>query len=591
MSQQVRVPITPMDGFWPNAGAVGPGKRPNALIAGKNMMFLDRGLLRSVKGLGAAPAEALGGQRLYNVGNTVGAVRGKGSVVPGRGGSYVYVSVETGAGVILIGGLNFNGTGRKIRYSLAGIEYQAGLAAPPAPTIDEGASGTLNGAFSVMLTRVRTNALLDGGTATSILSESNGSPKSNTKAVENKKIKVTFPAVGVGLEQHNAWGVYFTEANTSEDGPWLRLKIELESTVAGGSRVLEYEFADGSLLDEEPPTSNDPPPDCDFVATLGNVRLAFNCYGLGSASGTFISPSKPGLPEAFPPLGVFEMSPPEPVVGFAARAAGGGLYIWGLQSVSEILLTGSTTQPAFPRAVWPEVGIPSPHGGCWAQDDFFAYTNQPARAIAGQSEPDTTFGHPVAEYMRALEPDASKWVVGFDPESDSVVYATNDTAVAYHRRLSNIMGMPIWSLPIDITTATEAAVVSMLTYKNKLLVGRDNAVYGWETGITNLPWFMVFARQDEPSAVDLKTFEGYVVHAKATGMTVRVFFDDADVSSTAAAYANATLNDALTGWHYTKRKYVNKLFKNFALRIDGVNAGEMVDGAEVAILYTPGQMI
>lgn len=446
-----------------------------------------------------------------------------------------------------------------------------------------------SGATALVITRIRTGGFLTGDAANkNIFHESNGSDPSNIVSFENKKLTVLFPAVGTGLDAHNAWGVYFTNANQGSIGPFLALmekmkqKVIMESDLAG-DRTFTFEFTDAQLLALQPPADNDPPPLGEFVAELANVKIVMNVEG-----GPEFQPSKAGFSEAYPPTARARLSPAEPVMGFTARPAEGELVLWTQNSIQSMQLTGNPFAPVLSRAVLPDQGIQSPHGGCFDKNSFYGFNGESGFfRLTVNGDLDLGFSLPVRDYVRDLGWDSRKVAVGYDPNTDSVVFCHEDIALAFHPSLSQAMGKPIWSPPITLNANPGAADTSTLTINGMLLIGRDGGAFFWETGTLDRTWFLVAARQDDPDPMDRKTIIGFRFSCKtptSSTVTAKLYLDYADTNGAATAEVATTAS----GGRYSKWKRINKRCRNFTLRLEGTKIDERLESMEIEMIHVQG---
>ncbi len=582
MAQQIEIPVNFIRGFWPSAAATGPNSIKDAAVNGRNVLFLGPGLVVSAKGLGVGPA-GLGGPRLYNLDDSIATVSGMGSVLRYRSLFY-FISVETGAGIINIPAANVSlaGTGGKLQYRTATQTLNAGLAAPEtAPTLEASMTAGLNNssATAVRITRIRTSMIV-GENSMGVYEESNPSPVSNVISVENKKIKFTnfpsAPAVG-NLDHHDAWGIYATASNAANSpggGGFLLLRIIPTSAVVAG--VYETDWNDNELEAVNPPTTNFPPPIGELVAGLGNVIFLLNTRG-----GNYYSASKAGILGAFSPLAEALMSPPGKIKGFTGRATDGELFAWSDNSLQSFILSGNPLAPIYNRAIWPNTGISSPMGGCFAERDFYCFVAKAGPVMLGSGgSAETAFALPVRNYILSLNWDPSIVSVGYDPVNNAVVYAHNDDALVYMRDLN------VWCLPVTLNANT-GQLSTLITFNGQLIVGKGAGLFTWEGGLVNQSWFIVTAKQDAPNPMDRKNLVGFRIHCDMDGLVAKLFIDDEDTETGTAKF---TLTDSLSGKHYTKWSdaLLNVPCKNFQLRLSGSKKDQKIDDILFKAFYVPG---
>lgn len=598
MAEPEMISLSIAEGWWPSAASTGPGRRPNSCRDGRNMLWLGPGLIRSAKGLGVAPPlSGVGAARLYILMDRIASVDGTGSIIPFRGSTELFITKEGGAGIIS-GSVIHDGTSGRLRYYANGARFNAGLVAPvlAVPSLSEGADSFINftsAAVAICLTRIRTTKFLEGGSDQSTLAESNGSEPSNIIAVTNKKVRLKFPAAGIGLDMHDAWGIYTTFLNNGSLGPFLFLRTIMEQDISP-DRMMDLEWMDSEISPVDPlPTSNNPPPLGEFVCNIGNVTIVLNTRAGMGDFGAYYAASKPGFFEHYSAFGEGQFSPPTKIKGFTARPSDGELVAWGEDAILAAQLTGNPTAPVLFRAILPDKGVASPMGACFADNELYCYNkaNGPFM-LDGIGNPDESFAVPVRDFIRDMDPpiDPSKVAVGHDPMSDGIVYCLGgDLALIYHRSLSRIMGMPIWSVPYELNGNLGAAVTSAILFKSQLVIGRDSGMFGFENGIAQPAWYVISAKQDRPASMGRKTILGKRLHVKASGMIAKTYLNDADPNG--AADADLTLTDTKTGDHYTNWLRFNRHCENWTLRVEGTNSDERIDDIAYMAMYEPGLMI
>ncbi len=545
-------------GFYPSAGLVGPTRVPNSAIDGQNILFLGPNLMKSAKGIGGGPGIP-GGKRLYLVGSKIGVVDGDGSVVAYTRDSYFYVS----SGQTTVGNLVLPSSNGALRFYYNGQSYNAGLPAPPVPTLVAGATGTSTGKYAIVITRKRT---VSNG-------ESNPSPRSNVLDVKAKKVRINFPPAPAlnSPDYHDKWGVYARPVNSPNNGPYLLLK-DVDVAITS----IELDWDDGDLAALEPPTDHDPPPMGKFVIALGGTLVVLGTFG-GAMTDVHagVSPSLFNQPDAFPPSLTTYLNPQESIIGLAGGAEG-EYYIWTKNSLQALLATSSPEAPVQVRTIWSKQGIQSPHGGCFANSEFYAFTGKagPVRLGAG-FEPDTVFALPVREWIRKLGWNAANVVVGYDPVYDAIVYMHGNIALAYMRSLG------IWSCPILLNAVGTAKAA--LTFEGALLIGVGNGIFEWEAG-NGLPqdWFITPAWQEAPRSGDRCTITGYRVCGDLAGTQLKseLLIDFSDTP----AY---TLTDTQPGAHYTDWTHINKRCRAFTIKHSGKGSDHYIYDTEIEMLY-PG---
>lgn len=561
------------EGYWPTAGLVGSERVPNSIRDGQNFLMLGPGLLKTAKGLLATTQT--GGQRLYLVGSTIQVVTGSGtgSVVPYINDSFWYVTSGSQA---IINNITAADTAGKLKYQLGGVEYTAGLTAPPklvlnassGPAISvSGTAGVLTGDYAVVYTKVRSQTG----------AESNGSPPSDVVSTSGKAIQILFPTPDPGQDM---WGIYVTDPGLATTGPFNFLKNVPSSQ---GSVLIDFTPAqtENGL---EPPTDNDPPPVGKFVANIGPIMVVLGTFG-GANTGVFagVSPSKSNNAEAFPAGFTTFLNPPETVIGFAARPTEGELILWTANSLQSLLYTGSAEAPIVSRALWPLTGILSPHGGCFADSQFYGFSGPSGPVRLGPNgDPDSRFAQPVREKMRLDGWDPTKVVVGWDSMEDAVVYMFQNTAIAYMRSIDK------WSPPVNLNVV--GTVESCITVGGQLFISmhgpNGSGLFKWEQGTVAQSAYIIFAWMEEPNGQDRKTITGYraTFNGLANNVTCDLLLDLDDTPVVNASLTTtAMMGDTIPKQSIWKR--LNKRCRYYTLKISTMGADKYIYDAQFSMLY------
>ncbi len=563
MTEIIPVLLSCENGFWPSAALTGPKRVPNSTRAlSRNFWILNGGLTKSAKGLGSALSGQVGNTQLYLVGSQIGALQ-SGSVVPHRGGIFLFA----GVGDVTIDGTVIGSANTALMYNTSTNAANAkavGLHQPAAPAIAEGAAGINSGSYAAVITRVRTET---GG-------ESIGSLPSVPISVKNKKIKLTFPAVENSSQ--NRWGVYFTNKGRGSTGPFFFLQ-DIDESALDGTRSHEFEFYDSQLGALEPPTDYDPPPACNFVATLGPVVIALGTFpGNGIAAG--ISPSVANKIDGYPALLTSFLNPLESIIGFCARPTDGELLLWTNNSLQALVLTGSASFPILPRPIWPTTGIQSKHGGCFAESVFYGYAGKAGPVRLSGDEPDTQFALQVMEFFRLENWAPESVIVAFDRIRNAVIFMGSGTSGPLAVPFMRDDG--VWSPPIVLPGAPQAAV----TVNGQLKISIGGALYDWEAG-SGLSWALYYAWMDAPIPHDRKTFRGYVgvVNTAAAALTIDLLLD---LSDTPVAGASTTTTGS--GYRTIDWSSLIELCKQYTLKLSATGADHNVDYMAAQIFHEAG---
>lgn len=563
MTQEYKIPLSCVSGFYPSAAIVGDDRILNSIRDGRNMWYLGRGLMKSAK-LPALSGVGLGGPRLYLVGSQIGVID-TGSVIIYKNGIFLFIgsgNVFVGTGQVGIGSslLAYN-TGFGL-----GTVKPVGLNQPGAPVVEVGGSGINSGSYAAVITRVNSTT---GG-------ESNGSLPSAPISVTNKKIKIVFGGLDGGQDR---WGIYFTPKGRATVGPFFFLKEIADSSIPGDRRV-EFEFYDSQLTSQQPPTDHNPPPQGTHVVNLGpNIIVLGTFPGNGAAAG--VSPSIANKIEAYPALYTTFLNPLGDVVGTTARPTDGETLVWTKNSLQALILTGSSAFPVLPRAIWPTTGIEGAHGAVFADSILYAYAGTAGPVRLGGLEPDTTFAEAVYEFIRSQNWDPASVVVGYDRVRDAVVYMGSGTdgnlALCFMR---SVQDGRTWSPPIELPGTPE----SCITVNGILKISINGQLYDWEAG-NGGNWYVIPAWRDDPDPSDRKTFRGYraVVNTGVSPVQFDLLLDLSDTPVASASQSTTGSGNRQTPW-----KLLNKLCRQFTLKASGSGAGHMLHDMQTVIWHEAG---
>lgn len=577
MARPFRQPLGFENGYWPTAGLAGRERVPNSIADGQNFLMLGPGLMKTAKGMLAVTQP--GGNRLYLVGSNIQAIvgSGTGSIVPYTSDSYWYLTdgaqptINTGGASSIV----LADTTGALKYRIGSTEFTAGLTAPAKLVLNAASAGLaaagagiLNGDYAFKYTRIRS--------ATG--AESNGSDPSDVISVANKMVTINFPATVAGQDM---WGIYATPAGAATNGPFLFLK-----NVTSSNTSHTFEFTSSQLGSLNPPTNNNVPPKGKFVATIGPTMVIIGTLG-GNNTNVYagVSPSKANNPEAYPFSFTTFLNPAESVIGFAARPTEGELILWTANSLQSLLFTGSDRTPIVSRAIWPLTGIMSPHGGCFADSQFYGFCGPsgPVR-LGSEGDPDSRFAQPVREKMRLDGWDPSKVVVGWDAMEDGVVYIYQNTALVYNRSLEK------WSPPVNLNIAGPA--VAAITVGGQLYISFQGAngltLAKWEQGTIPQSAFLQMAWQEAPDGQDRKTLIGYRATFDADSSNfvcdLLLDLDDTPVANGSLTTAGSMMS---TLPNQTIWKRLNKKCRYYTLKISTMGADKYFYDAEFALLYEP----
>lgn len=116
------------------------------------------------------------------------------------------------------------------------------------------------------------------------LGYNNPSPKAEVTLATGDQVRLTIPATDTTNGQ-DAWRIYastFTEQG-GVNGPWYFVKqINSPGDVAAAGGTYDLEWNDAEISGNERLTQdNDPPPECEFVATVSGYPVYVSCQGPG----------------------------------------------------------------------------------------------------------------------------------------------------------------------------------------------------------------------------------------------------------------------------------------------------------------------
>lgn len=493
-------------GFWPNQSIF--GDVPDTLIGGSNVVPRGPGFCAAFGGYGAN-AGGRACETMMPVKDTLGGLTA-GSVIYSRGDTYWFVgSGEVFVGTQSLGNATSNLT---FRIGISGGNIIAGVPMPisaPAGAHSETPPGSMTGTFSFKIAWKRSSTGEIG----------NASLPSATVVASGSKLSLTGPTVPTGIDRVR---VYVCARGFSTTGPWLFLS---EHTVAAGSPLSlpttvlgpynNGEWSDGDRANELAPINNFTPQALGAVGThvlaLGSVMVI-----IGDKGGYYYS--FPTKPETYSPLKFAAL--PGPVVGIQPRAADGWAYVWGSNYLAALIITPDGD--VIPRILWANIGLGNPDAGCLVESELFAFDGEPIRTTQA-GDPDTGFGLPVRDYMRA-----NLWgddvVVGYSPEWNAVVYFNGSVALAYYRSAD------AWSTPLTGLTGVRAAVT----------VGRELRVAASGTSMSS------YGNGSGTSAVAITPFRYFesLMHRKTT----RTFRVAAAGNYTVDLFTNGDLGTVKATW-------------------------------------------
>ncbi len=413
-------------GFWPNQSPQGPV--PDTIIAGTNCVPHGPGKLVAFNGYSSAA----------------------GTGVYYRNASYWWI----GSGTVVVGSTNIGSASSSLQYriGLAGTTYTAGVVTPGTPVLATNGAGNMSGTYSVKIAWKRSWSGAVG----------NASVASAAVSASSNKLQLTLPAVPSGATAVDRVIVYSSARGFAATGPWLFLSehpVTPNPITALGPNG-NGQWADGDRAAELAPIDNDTPPTGTHCCGLGNLMVVLGCYG-----GSGVAWSNPASPEAFNPNNVAFL--PADVIGLLPRASDGFAYVWGSNYLAAIVLVPGGL--VIPRTMWGNTGMSGADNACLVESELWGYTDEPVRTTQ-DSAPDTSFGLPVRDYMRANWTTPANVVVGYSPRDNAVVYSYGTESLAYFR------SMDAWSTPL-----TGGSIQAAVTVGQQLRVAVGTSLFSFGT--------------------------------------------------------------------------------------------------------------
>lgn len=569
-------------GYYPSSANAGLDKVADSLEDGRDMFVLTAGLLESANGF--SPSGDTGDDVMMLAGSSLATIN-RGSVYPYRGGSIFAIGSGTvryqnnilagGASSTLKVSIPDPGTGILSALQTVGLAQPSAVVLSEASGMGVNQDGTsvdststkISGSYSAVVTIERT----------SLGSESNGSIPSNIISIKDKKIAVAFGTAVSG----DRWKIYFTARGKGSSGPHLFIYTVLESVVAAQpGRKIFIEFNDSQLQPELPPTDYNVPPTGTHGAALGPHNIVLGTFR-GNVSGIAagVSPSIVNKVEAFPASATSFLNPYEDITFMTQRPTDGELVIGTANSLQALLLTGSSLIPVFTRAIWPQTGVLSRNGGCFAESTLYIYSGKagPCRLIG--TEPDTDFALPIYEQLRYEDWSPSAVVVGYDRGRDCVVFMGNGTSGNLGFVFMRTRG--IWSPPMNLPGTVQSAV----TIGGVLYISVANVVYIFEGGNGTAHYFRP-AWQDGDAPMEVKAIINYRMKARIKNASMTIdFLRDFNLTPVTGCSQTTAGNG---GDVWSKNKSLNRYCKTFTFKIGSTGAGHRYDALQAWYLFESG---
>lgn len=392
---------------------------------------------------------------MMNLGAGYGGVSNYGSVI-----LFFNILLAAGSGTVTRNGSSVGSVSDNLAIDSGSGLVAAGVPAPGAPTVSATPPtvGRLVGSYSLALTAVRLLGPVTG--------ESSRGPASVAVSLLNKKFRVTaWPSTPAGCSAaRDKWGLYFPFRGFPTQGPWRHL-IDIPMNTG---LPYDIDFLDGEL-GHLAPLDHDVPPAFKFAFSIDNVVV-------GVAVGGQLWPSVPLQPDAFPPDKVVMLARGEDVVSCRSSGGSGRIALACANSVHEVVSSGDDTiSPiiAYPR--WPTIGFDGHSCWCFVHDTIVGISGSTPVMGTLDSAPSSEFASRVITWFQDNGFTSANTVVGYDPSTGSVVFASGSLAICY-------MGNGVWSTPITLTGTPATAV----TVNRQLLldISGTNQIFEGGSGST-----------------------------------------------------------------------------------------------------------
>lgn len=536
-----------------------PDSMEGYMAPGSEGLYPDgAGMLRSYKDPSSTGIASVAQAAL--VGTLPGGIAGTGSIFADRSAP----AAATGKKVYIgSGNTNYNGTSgpaATTAISMADLtdtatDFTLGITPPSAPTVASVSGGTkTDGSYSFKICYKRT--VTNGVSAPSVATAPLVIPSGN-----RAELTITQPPSGSEIDYIQ---IFRTVANFATLGPWFLVRSIAANP--GGAAAVEYvDVYDSDLLAVVPPIGHEMPPVGTHAFRLGGYLCVAGCYG-----GHGIIPSYLNNADAYNPDAVTFLNPGAPITACVGRANDGFQYIACRDSLHACILTGSGEQPILARVLWGQDGFVGPNQMCYVESELWGMssTRGAVRTTAG-SEPDRSFARNVQRTLESMGPNA---IVGYDPASNQVVFASGTTAIAYMRGL----GGDRWSAPVTLP----ASVTSKVTYGGQLRLNLGGTLYTWNGGSAMSSTFQPHYRSFSGHEVTLT--DAIVKGLEGTTMTFSIYsgLNGSLIHGPVDAGVDSTRFGTWLKLNETRiRAYAPRIIMTGTSEIYGVTFREMVHGA------------
>lgn len=418
--------------------------------------------------------------------------------------------------------------------------YSLGMATPAAHSLAGVAGGVKNmaaGTYSILLVPART----------ATKGSNNPSVKVSVTITAGQKIRITFVAMDTskGQDSWRAYGSLFT-GNQSIQGPWYYVQT-ITSTDLGGTGAgttfdiewLDAEISRNELLEFD----NFPPPECEFIASLGGNPVYVSCLGkTGGSPGANLVPVKPRNVEAALLDINLRLDPAHTIVGWLV--AEGRLYLPTTNSLQIGVLQTIADFPITTRPFW-KLGLRNPYSVIFVNGRLWGWTESgPTRSAFDGEEGSEEF-----ELAADVWELASRWMDGKVYVVEDVV---NETVCFVHAAdalnssgwwtsvvLPYSLRHECWMLPVVLDSSSGDMIVSgVATVNNRFYFiaggrqqagGRTWRTYEFDAGAgVAVPYYAAWAYQDEGAEDRDKEVGAIRVTAKITNGTAGIHGAEAD---------------------------------------------------------------
>jgi hypothetical protein len=365
----------------------------------------------------------------------------------------------------------------------------------------------------------------------------------------------------------DAWRVYVSlyTANQGIHGPWYYLQT-ITSTDLGGTgagTTFNVEWNDGEVQRNDLlEFDNFPPPECEYVATLGGNPVYISCYGrTGGPPGPNIVPAKPrNIEGALTNLNV-RLDPAHTIIGF--QVAQGRLFLMTNNSLQIATLSNLSFAPITTRPFWKR-GFHNPYSLVFVNGFLYGWTHSGPTRSAADGDPGSEefdFGADVREITQNWED--GRVFVAHAPQEEVVCYIHSGDSINADGWLTSLVlpySLPhqMWMPPIELSASdADMAVTGVATAKNRFYfaAGGRNAnpgaprsfrLYEFNsvspTTPNTVPYFAAWRYSDEGAEDRAKTIHAYRVTGRFQDADIAIYGEDENGDIQNEPFENAALS-------------------------------------------------